>query len=728
MIQEAIYTDATRPIQDRLDDLINRMTIEEKVGQLCQIDGQRVDQGVDIAEWITKRYIGSVLHMLGDVTNELQQLASQTRLGIPVLFGIDAIHGNALHPDAVVFPTQLALASSWNPELVERVGRITAQETVVTGAHWTFSPVCDVARDLRWGRINEGFGEDPYLVGALCQAMIRGYQGEDIRRPDSILACAKHFAGYSEGVGGRDAIDAELSERKLRALHLKAFRAAVDAGCKTIMAGYHAVDGTPCSANDWLLKTVLRDEWGFEGLVITDYDNTGQLYQTQFTSPDIRDAAQTVVAAGNDMIMHTLAFYDTIVEMVRAGEIDLQAIDTACRRILRLKFEMGLFDERRYAPTDQAAIILNAPVHQEVARAAAYESIVLLKNSENILPLPDTLQHIAVIGPNADHVRNQLGDWVGWSPKGSVDGSQRPRENTVTVLDGIRARFGGTTLYHQGCVFGEPSDDLIEEAAQIAEQADLIIAVVGDDLKQFGEYHDRGNLDLDHNQQRLLHALKDTGKPIIVILINSKPLTIPWTADNADALLVAWNPGNEGGTAIASILFGDQAPMGRLPISFPYHVGQQPVYYNQMPGWHGGKYVDLPPEPLFAFGYGLSYTTVAYSDLRVLTPQLSPDETLHVQVRVHNTGKFDTVEVVQLYVNDCISSVTTPIKELKAFARVPLAAGEGKIVDLRVPFDALAIIDRAGQAVVEPGKFEVMVGASSRDADLLRAVFEVSGA
>lgn len=723
MIQDAVYTNASLSIQNRLDDLISRMTIEEKVGQLCQIDGQQADA----AEWIRERHVGSLLHMLGEVTNELQQIAAQTRLGIPILFGIDAIHGNALHPDTVVFPTQLALASSWHSELVEQVGRITAKETVVTGAHWTFSPVCDVARDLRWGRIDEGFGEDPYLAGELCKAIIKGYQGQDIRHPDSILACAKHFAGYSEGQGGRDAIEVDLSERKMRAFHLKAFRAAVDAGCRTIMAGYHAIDGTPCSANAWLLKSILRDEWGFEGMVVTDYNNTGQLYQTQYTCANIQEAAPTVIACGNDMIMHTPDFYTMTVKMVKAGKIDIQNIDNACRRILRLKFELGLFDERRYAPLDQAAIILNSTPHRQAARNAAYESIVLLKNENNTLPLPTTLRSIAVIGPNADHVRNQLGDWVGWSAKGSVDGRKRPRQNTVTILDGIRAHFDGTTTYHQGCEFGHPSEHLVAEAAQIAKQADVIVAVVGDHYSQVGEFQDRANLDLDADQQHLLEALKATSKPLIVVLINSKPLSIPWIAENADAVLEAWNPGNEGGTAVAEILFGARSPVGRLPISFPHHVGQQPVYYNQMPGWHGGKYVDLPPDALFAFGFGLSYTRVEYSDLCVLNPKLVPDEELHIQVRVHNTGQRDTVEVVQLYINDCVSSVTTPIKELKAFARVSLAAGEEKTVDLSVPFEALALIDRDGKTLVEPGEFDVMVGASSRNEDLLRSTFEVTG-
>ncbi|GAB4575684.1 MAG: glycoside hydrolase family 3 N-terminal domain-containing protein [Anaerolineae bacterium] len=724
MTEHPLYLDPAREIDARVADLLSRMTLEEKVGQLCQMDGNH-----DPETWIEEHHIGSFLHVLGPMINTLQEKAARTRLGIPLLFGIDAIHGHAFWPTATVFPIQLALACSWNPDLLTEIGRITAREVAATGAHWTFSPVLDMTRDLRWGRVDETFGEDPYLIGVLGAALVRGYQGDDLADPHTILACGKHFAGYSETQGGRDASEADLSRRKMRSIFLKPFKAAAEAGCATFMAGYHAIDGVPCSANRWLLHEVLREEWGFEGFVVSDWNNVGYMVSLQHVAPDIDDAVRRALTAGNDMAMSTPAFFEAAVRLVREGALDEAVIDEACRRILRLKFALGLFDANRYADLDMTGEIIGCEAHRAVALEAAYQSIVLLKNEGNLLPLRPDVRRIAVIGPNADDVPAQLGDWVSWEKRGDADGAQRPREMTTTVLDGIRARApeGCRVDYARGCRVRNADDADLPAAVALAREADVAVVVVGDDVSLNGERRDRATLDLTGAQQALVEAVAATGTPVVVVLINGKPLSIPWIAEHVPAIVEAWNPGLAGGTAVAGILFGDRAPEGRLAVSFARHVGQQPVYYNQMPGWHGDHYADLTAEPLFPFGYGLSYTTFAYSDLAVLTPSLQAGEPLRVRVRVTNTGQRAGVEVVQLYVNDRVSSVTTPVKELKAFARVALAAGESQTVELQVPYADLALVNAALETVVEPGAFDVMVGPSSRDADLLRDTFTVVG-
>lgn len=722
MIEAMAYTDPRRPIDERVQDLLPRMTLEEKAGQMCQMNGR-----CDPEKWLREQHVGSFLHMLGPETNALQRLAAETRLGIPLLFGIDAIHGNAFWPTATVFPSQLGLSCSWNPALLEEMGRITAKETALTGAHWTFSPMLDTARDLRWGRIDETFGEDPYLTGVLGSALVRGYQGDNLADPHAILACAKHYAGYSGAQGGRDAAEAELTERSLRSIHLRPFHAAVQAGCSTIMTAYQAIDGVPCTANRWLLRDVLREEWGFAGMVVTDWGNVDRMVDCQRVSATVEEAAQRAVEAGNDMSMFTAGFPGAVVALVESGKLDVALVDEAVERILRLKFALGLFDENRYADLESGAAVIGCDAHRAVALNTAYESIVLLENRDGLLPLGEEVRRIAVIGPNADDIDAQLGDWVLSTCELSNVLDERSRESVVTVLDGIRHRAAGRQVdYRRGCDVLDPGTEGIAEAAELAREADVAIVVVGDDKRLTGEGHDRASLDLTGAQQQLLEAVHATGTPMVVVLINSKPLTIPWVAEHAHAVLVAWNPGVEGGTAVAGILFGDRNPSGKLTISFPHHVGQQPSYYNQLPGWHGSppRYIDMPRGPLYAFGYGLSYTRFAYSNLRLSTCELAVGENLVVEVDVENIGQREGTEVVQLYVNDVVSSVTTPIKELKTFARVDLVPGEKKTVRLDLPHAHLALIDGCARSVVEPGKFNLMVGGSSRDEDLLKSAFE----
>jgi beta-glucosidase len=713
----------------RTKDLLARMTVEEKVGQMCQVEGI-----TDPEVWIFERHIGSFLHVTGDPAIRLQKLAAQTRLGIPILFGIDAIHGHAFHSGATVFPSQLAMASSWNPGLLEEVASITAQEVILTGLHWTFSPVLCIGRDLRWGRIGETFGEDPHLIGILASAMIKGYQGSSLSDPYSILACAKHYAAYGETLGGRDSSEAEVSERKLRSIFLPPFKAAAEAGCATFMAGYNAIDGVPCSANEWLLKKVLKEEWGFEGFIVTDWNNVGWLHTTQKVASSLEKASEIAVHAGNDMIMSTPEFYDVALKLVKSGIIKEEYINEACSRILELKFKLGLFDDKRFPDTAKAHEIIGCESNKAAARNTALESIVLLKNDNNVLPLSKRIRKIALAGPNCDDVQSQLGDWS----FGARDLSRaevpmldyHPGYDTspiVTVLEGLRKRAGDAieVLYEKGCDVHGGDDHRIKQAEEIAAESDIIIAVVGDDVTLNGETRDRVELSLPGVQQQLLEALKKTGKPLVVVLINGKPLTIPWIKENADAILEAWNPGMEGGNAVASILFGDYNPCGKLAISFPRHVGQLPVYYNQLPGWHGNSYVEMTAEPLFAFGFGLSYNYYKYSNQKVSSSRITAVDELTVSVEVRNSGIYEGTEIVQLYVNDIYSSVTTPVKELKGFSRLTLKPGETRTAEITISASALSLIGKDNRAVVEPGEFEIMIGSSSRDEDLLCTIIEV---
>lgn len=718
-----IYENPHYSPAQRALDLLSGMTLEEKLGQMCQVDGR-----TDAESWIFERHIGSFLHVTGDEPLSLQKLAAQTRLRVPLLFGIDAIHGHAFQSGAVVFPSPLGMSSSWNAELLEKAARITAAEVALTGLHWTFSPLLCLGRDTRWGRIDETFGEDPYLAGALAAAMIQGYQGSDLKEPYSILACAKHFAAYGETLGGRDSTDAEVSMRKLRSIFLPPFKKAADAGCASFMAGYNTIDGVPCSANKHLLRDILKEEWGFQGIVVSDWNNVGWLHKTQKVAESMERACEIAINAGNDMIMSTPEFYETALKLVRNGVVEEKRIDESCRRILELKFRLGLFDDKRFPSIDKASELIGCDDHKEAAFNTALRSMVLLKNENNTLPLTGSIKRIALIGPNCDDADAQLGDWsFGARDLSRVNESTlsyHPEYDTspiVTILKGIRSRAGSDiqVLYEKGCNMHDSDDSSLGAALEAAIQSDIIIAVVGDDIILNGESRDRVDLSLTGGQQKLLEVLKDTGKPLVVVLINGKPLTVPWIKDNADVILEAWNPGMEGGNAVASILFGDFNPCGKLSISFPKHVGQLPVYYNQLPGWHGNSYVEMTAEPLFAFGFGLSYNQYEYSDLSVSSAVLSAADSLTVSVKVQNKGEYEGTEIVQLYTNDIYSSVTTPVKELKGFACVELKPGEKKLVEVTLPIASLSLVDAEGNTRVEPGEFEIMLGSSSRDEDLL---------
>jgi beta-glucosidase len=717
------YLDPSASLDARLDDLIGRMTLAEKVGQLLQLDG-RAD---GVPETVRKFTPGSLLNILNERLEAALAAVAETRLRIPLLIGQDAIHGHSFHRGATIFPTQLAMACSFDPDLLRKAARATAREVATTGAHWTFSPVFCIARDLRWGRVNETFGEDPLLIGELGAAMVEGYQGEGLSDPESILATAKHYAGYSETQGGRDASEADLSPRKLRSYFLPPFERAAQAGCRTYMTGYQSMEGVPSTANRWLLTEVLREEWGFAGIVVTDYDNVGRLVWGQHVAPSPVEAAVIAVRCGNDMMMASPDFYAGCQEAVKRGLLSEAEVDVVVRRILRLKFELGLFENVRRPDYARQKQIINCAEHRELALRAARESLVLLKN-DGILPLDRSkLSRIAVLGKNADDDVEQLGDWSLGATQYPPSEGKHPRECTVTPLDGIRALAQNVQVeYALGASADDPAPHDLGRVKTLVQAADVSVVVLGDSLTFTGEQRSTATLELMGGQKALLDAVAEMNKPFVVVLVNGKPLVLPPAAHAANAIIECFNPGMLGGTALAETLFGELNPSGKLPITFPRHIGQTPVYYNQIPMQHG-KYADIDPSPAFAFGFGLSYTRYRYSNLRLSPSLLGEGQPLSVEVDVENIGARDGVEIVQVYSRDIVTSVTWPPRVLVAFTRVALEPGEKKRVGFTLPYERFSLLDAFGKRVVEPGEFEVSVGGSSRDEDLVSARFRVEG-
>lgn len=776
------YRDSSLSTDDRVEDLLIRMTVAEKVGQMLQLDAR-----ADLVDIVSVKHAGSILHASPERMIEAMALASRTRLGIPLLTADDAIHGHSFWPGATIFPTQLGMAATWDAELIERGARVTAIEVAATGIHWVFSPVLCIARDLRWGRVNETFGEDPFLISEFGSAMVRGYQGSGLTDPTAVLACAKHFAGYSETQGGRDASEADISRRKLRSWFLPPFERVAADGCRTFMLGYQAMDGVPITANRWLLNDVLKGEWGFTGTLVTDWDNVGRMVWEQKVCADYAEAAAVAVTAGNDLVMATPGFFEGAQAALAEGLLSESAVDAAVRRILRLKFELGLFADPRRPDAARQAAVIGCGDHSAMNLEMARRSLVLLRN-DGTLPLdggfvagadgraisssgsatavgdedrrvdergsavarqiPRTL---AVIGPNADDPHSQLGDWAGAS--GQVDWMTdgHPRRAIETVLDGFRAVAPDTwTITHaRGAEIGvlgpdptgarfpdgqprppvlEPAardPEMIAEAVESAQCADYVVAVVGDTVALTGEGCSTATLELMGGQIALLDALAAVCTPMIVVLVSSKPAVLPPSALDAAALVQAFNPGMRGGRAIAELVLGLIEPTGRLPVSFARHVGQQPVYYNAVRGQHGDKYADLTQEPQFVFGEGLSYSRVEYSNLVVRTPEVATSDVVRAEVTLTNSGQRPALETVQVYVSDLITSVTWAEKELKAYRQVALGPGETTTVTLEVPADSCSLVDARGQRVVEPGDFALLVGPTSRSADLLSAGFRI---
>lgn len=743
MTDTPVYRDASLPVEQRVKDLLGRMTLPEKVGQMLQLDARG-----DVEDLVHNWHVGSILHTSPAKVLRAQVAVKKTRLGIPLLVAEDIIHGHSFWEGATIFPTQLGMAASWSPDLVRQSAQVAAAEARATGTHWTFSPVLCIARDLRWGRVNETFGEDPFLIGELASAMVRGYQGDD--GESGIMATAKHFAGYSETQGGRDASEADISRRKLESWFLPPFERVAKEGCATFMLGYQTMDGVPITINDWLLTEVLRERWGYRGALVTDWDNVGRMVWEQKVQPDHAHAAAAAIRAGNDVIMTTPEFFQGAQEAVELGLVDEQLIDQAVARILRLKFKRGLFEDAG-EPDAKAQRSIGNSEHTRINLDLTRRSLVLLRN-EGVLPLNSVSRRIAVVGPLANAAQTQLGDWAGssgqvdWMPDG------HPRDMITTVLDGLKelAPADTTVEYAKGAEIvvsqpdprgtfpdGQPrmpiaasapvDEQQLGEAVTLAEQSDVVVAVVGDCIELVGEARSTATLELFGGQKALLEALAATGKPLVIVMIASKPLIIP-DGLRHEAFIWAANPGMRGGQALAELIYGHIEPSGRLPISFARHVGQQPTFYNQIRGQHGDRYADLTQTPTYMFGEGLAYTTFAYSSLALDRDKVRADNELRVSVDVTNTGERPGIETVQLYIRDLVTSVSWVDKELKAFRQVNLAPGETSRVELVLPVAQCTIVDAGGHRVVEPGDFEVLVGHSSRETDLLVAPFTIAAA
>jgi len=710
---------AQRPAMDRrIDSLLARMTLEEKLGQL---NLPSVDNGPSPAqlELVRKGLVGGFLNLTGAAaTRETQRVAvTESRLHIPLLLGHDVIHGYR-----TIFPIPLAEAASWDPEAVEAAAHVAAREAAAAGVNWTFAPMVDIARDPRWGRIAEGSGEDPYLGSQMAVARVRGFQGADLRAPEAVMATAKHFAAYGGAEGGRDYNTVDVSERTLREIYLPPFRAAVDAGAGSIMTSFNEIAGIPSHANRWLVTTVLRDEWKFRGFVVSDWTGIGEL-EAHGVAGSRADAGKLGLEAGVDMDMVSGIYLEDVPVLVRAGRIPVATVDAAVRRILAAKSRLGLFDDPYHGSSvERERSVLLAPEHRQLARRVAQEAIVLLKNDGQRLPLGPTVRTLAVIGPLADDKVAALGSWPG----------RGDPQDAVTVLEGIKARIAPDTklLYAKGCGITDTSTGGIAEAVALARLANVALLVLGEAGDMSGEAASRSTLGLPGVQQQLLEAVQATGTPVVLVLMNGRPLAVQWAADHVAAIVEAWFLGVETGHALADVLFGDVSPSGKLPVTFPRVVGQVPIYYNHKNTGrppsdqkYTSKYIDLPSSPLFPFGLGLSYTTFTYRDVRLSAPSITPGDTLKVAVTVSNSGEREGTEVVQLYVRDEVASVTRPVRALAAFRRVSLRPGEASTVDFLLTPKQLGFYNRDMNFVVEPGKFRVFVGGSSVDG--LEGEFEV---
>jgi len=699
-------------VDERVHELLARMTLEEKVGQLVQYSSRRDMTGpasqAEVAPIITAGGVGSLLNIHGaSETRKWQKLAVEsTRLHIPLLFGLDVIHGYR-----TIFPIPLATAASWDMEMIEHAERIAATEAAAGGIQWTFAPMVDVARDPRWGRIAEGSGEDPFLGSAIARARVRGFQTKQLGGTDAVIACAKHFAAYGAAQAGRDYYTTDVTERALREIYLPPFKAALDEGVGTFMAAFNDIDGTPASANAFLMDRVLRQEWGFKGFVVSDWQGIMEM-MLHGNGSDLRDASKKAFLAGLDMDMESQGYQKYMVELVRSGEVPMARLDAAVTSILRAKFQLGLFeDPYRFCDEAREHSSMLTPAHLEAARDAARRSCVLLQN-HGVLPLKAGALKVALVGPLADDGADQIGCWRGL---GSGD-------EAITVRAALAGLFpGGKLLYAEGCkVIGDDTSG-IAAARAAASQADVIVAAVGEGEKQSGECTSRTSLDLSGQQLALIEELHQTGKPLVLLVMAGRPLMLEKLAPLADAILVAWHPGTMGGPAIADVLTGAYNPSGKLPVTWPRSVGQIPIFYSHKNSGRPAPldpedpffshYLDAPNTPLYPFGFGLSYTTFAIDQLRLSDQVLSPGGApLTVTVRVRNTGARAGEEVVQLYTRQRVGSVTRPVRELKGFRKLALAAGEERDVVFTLPTADLAFWRADMSFGTEPGAFDVFVG------------------
>lgn len=719
-----------------IGNLMKKMTLEEKIGQLnLPVTGEITTgqaKSSDISAKIKRGEVGGLFNLKGVAKiKDVQELAvEESRLGIPLLFGMDVIHGYE-----TIFPIPLGLSCTWDLSAIEESARIAAVEASADGISWTFSPMVDVSRDPRWGRVSEGNGEDPFLGAEIAKAMVRGYQGDNMKRNDEIMACVKHFALYGAPEGGRDYNTVDMSRQRMFNEYMLPYQAAVEAGVGSVMASFNEVDGIPATANKWLMTDVLRKQWGFNGFVVTDY--TGIYEMIDHGIGDMQEVAARAINAGVDMDMVSDAFVGTLKQSVRDGKVSMQTIDNACRLILEAKYKLGLFaDPYKYCDLKRPARDIFTAEHRAVARRIAGESFVLLKN-ESVLPL-SMKGNIAVIGPLADTRSNMPGTWsvaavLDKSPS-LIEGLKEMTAGKANILYAKGSNLIGDAAYEERATLfgrslnrdGRTDAQLLEEALAVAKKSDVIIAALGESSEMSGESSSRTSLDIPDVQRTLLEELLKTGKPIVLVLFMGRPLTLEWEQAHVPAILNVWFGGSEAAYAIGDVLFGAVNPSGKLTMTFPKNVGQVPIYYahkNTGRPLHAGKwfekfrsnYLDVDNEPLYPFGYGLSYTTFAYSDITLDRTSLSMNGSVTAKVTLTNTGNRDGAEVVQLYIRDVVGSSTRPVKELKGFQKVFLKAGESREVSFKITPDLLKYYNYDLQYVAEPGTFDVMIGTDSRD-------------
>lgn len=745
------YLDPALPVHQRVSDLLGRMTPAEKVGQMTQLpvfsDPDPVLDAVPV---------GSILHTDHDLIDHCITRALDTRLGIPLLVADDCIHGHSFWHGATIFPSQLAQACTWLPDLVRDAARATAREVAATGIGWTFSPVLCIARDTRWGRVDETFGEDPWLIGELGSAMTAGYQSNRLDDPETVMATAKHFLAYSQTQGGRDASEADVTPRGIRSWFAPPFERAARDGIATFMLGYQAIDGVPITINEPLIRGLLKDEWGFDGLLVTDWDNVGRMVWEQKIFADYPEACAAAINAGIDIAMSTPQFFQGTLDALDAGLVTIERIDEAVARILSLKFRMGLFENPRRPDLERQRAVIASPAHQELNLDAARASLVLLAN-DGVLPLitddgpaPAAPRRIALVGPSCDDRDAQIGDWARASGQGmkflghpgdvtTVAGglakllpeswqlSVDPACTITTTAPDPDGAFFPDGQPRPAITVPAPADPAaLDRAVKAAADADVAVAVVGDNVRLTGEGRSTATLELIGPQKELLERVIATGTPTVVIVVSSKPLVLPGCVDDAAALVQSFNPGLRGGQAIAELLLGLIDPVGRLPISMPRHAGQLPVHYNTVRGTHGARYADLPFEPFRAFGEGLAYTRFHYEDAALEADQIGADDVVVATVSIVNDGDRPLTETVQAYVRHPVTPVTWADKELKGFTQVQVPPHSSATARVEVPVADCSIVDAAGHRVVPAGPCELLIGHSSIDADLTGLPFTIA--
>lgn len=702
-------------IEHRIDSLLTLMTLEEKVGQLTLYTSDMDQTGAflrdEYQDDIKTGEVGAIFNAYGaEYTRSLQEMAvEETRLGIPLIFGYDVVHGHR-----TIFPVPLAEASSWNIELMKKTAEVAAREAASEGLHWTFAPMIDISRDPRWGRIIEGSGEDTYLGSRIAEAKVRGFQGENLKDLNTLAATAKHFVGYGAPKAGRDYHSVDMSDRELREVYLPPFKAAVDAGVATIMTAFNDLNGIPATANKYLFKDILRDEWGFNGFVVTDYTAIMELLY-HGVAKDEHQASELAFDAGVDMSMQDGFYQQTLADLVNEGRISMSQVDEAVANVLRVKFQLGLFeDPYRYSDTAREKAEIMKPENIETAREMARESMILLKNENQLLPINESVKTVAVIGPMANNRRDLIGSW-------SAAGDWA---KSVTLLEGLKAKMPDVNFIHaKGTEIEGEDTSGFREAVQAAGRADMVILALGEAYWMSGEAASRSVIDLPGVQEELAKEIHKTGTPIAAVLMNGRPLTINWLDENVSAILETWYLGTTAGDAIADVLSGDYNPSGKLTITFPRNVGQIPIHYDMRntgrpfdaDNKYTSKYLDVPNEPLYPFGYGLSYTSFDYGPISLSSKTMSQSDSLKVSVAVTNTGDFDGEEVVQLYIQDKVASVARPVKELRDFKKISFQKGERKNIEFFITKEDLSFYRTDMSFGSEPGMFTVFVGGSSVD-------------